>query len=128
MKRRRAWKKTRPTWWACNITGTRDKAQNGTRDVQKFYRKKFPRNSEKRTHWILAVPADGGAVEAAEDGIEGLTEFNQFDHAGKMRSGVHVGDAAAAGDASEKSLFVATITVECEIAVKMRRGDAPMVK
>src|ERR1017187_9223109 len=52
--------------------------------------------SEKRAHRILAVPADGGTVETAEDRVKCGTQFNELNHARQMRGCVHVGDAASA--------------------------------
>src|SRR5579863_5545327 len=82
----------------------------------------------KRANRIFAVPANGGAVEAAEDGIEIGAEFNQLDHAGEMRGGVHISDAAAAGDAREEGEFVAFRLILREVAIEVRRSDAPVVK
>src|ERR1017187_655220 len=84
--------------------------------------------SEKRAHRILAVPADGGTVETAEDRVKCGTQFNELNHARQMRGCVHVGDAASAGHASEKSQLITPGATLLNVAVEVRCGDTPVVE
>src|SRR5450755_553982 len=78
--------------------------------------------SDKRANRLLAIPADAGAVKAAEDRLKGTAQFDQLDETRQLPGRVHVGDPATAGDATDKADLVARLAVLLDVAVEMAGG------
>src|SRR5437899_10892302 len=84
--------------------------------------------SNERSHPILAVPADAGAIEFAEQRFEARADFDEFDIPRQEGGGVHVRDAAARRDPRQKSEIMSGGLIPGHVLMEIPCGPASKVK
>src|SRR5271165_5488593 len=84
--------------------------------------------SNERTYRIRTVPADAGAIEFAEQRLERLAEFDEFDVTRQHGGRVHVGHMTAARHSGEKYQCMPLGLILRYVALEVRGRAPPVMK